>query len=267
MNYKAVRENLLTEARRQLKKEFSSAENFVIRAVGFVKTLDEAFNLTAEQLIELYNIFFPELSVVESETEKIVQIIAAFGSKEGIKKKELEKIVSKEKAERIVEFAKSSIGAKENPKQREIIAKIAKHLVEIKKLRFALVEQIENETKKFAPNLTELCSGLLAAKLIAGAGSLEKLALMPASTIQILGAEKAFFKFKRFGGKPPKHGIIFQHPLVRNAKPKNRGKIARSLASKIAIAAREDFYGKDKKLGKKLREEIEERAKGLEARR
>src|SRR5674476_1181043 len=85
---------------------------------------------------------------------------------------------------------------------------------------------------------------LLRALLIAQAGSLESLARMPASKIQVMGATKALFKHLQYGAKPPKHGIIYQHPLIRGSPLGKRGKIARTMAAKLAIAARIDFYSK-----------------------
>lgn len=118
-----------------------------------------------------------------------------------------------------------------------------------------LEDQIEGDMKKIAPNLCKLVGSSIGARLISLSGGLEKLALCPASTIQILGAEKAFFRFKKEGGRPPKHGIIFQHQLVNKAPRCLRGKIARTLAAKIAIATRADAFTKrdvSKKLGEDL---------------
>ncbi len=119
-----------------------------------------------------------------------------------------------------------------------------------------LEDQIEEDMKKIAPNICELVSSSIGARLISLSGGLEKLALSPASTIQILGAEKAFFRFKKDGGRPPKHGIIFQHPLVNKAPRGLRGKIARTLAAKIAIAARADAFTK-RDISKKLGEDLD----------
>ena len=96
----------------------------------------------------------------------------------------------------------------------------------------------------------------LSARLISLAGSLEKLSIMPASTIQVLGAQKALFAHLTDGAPPPKHGIIFQHPFIRGNKKKNRGRVARALSGNIAIAARADFFGKHN-LGKMLKEKFE----------
>jgi nucleolar protein 56 len=111
-------------------------------------------------------------------------------------------------------------------------------------LRERLAGVIQLEMREIAPNLSLLAGELLGARLMARAGSLESLARMPSSKIQVMGASKALFKHLQFGAKPPKHGIIFQHPLVRGSAPDKRGKIARTIAAKIAIAARLDFYSK-----------------------
>ncbi len=111
-------------------------------------------------------------------------------------------------------------------------------------LRERLAGVIQLEMREIAPNLSMLAGELLGARLIARAGGLESLARMPASKIQVIGASKALFKHLKFGAKPPKHGIIFQHPLVRGSAADNRGKIARTIAAKLAIAARLDYYSK-----------------------
>jgi nucleolar protein 56 len=93
------------------------------------------------------------------------------------------------------------------------------------------------------------------ARIIAKAGSLARLAMLPASTIQVLGAEKALFRALKTGARPPKHGILFQHPLIHSAPKWQRGKIARAIASKVAIAARIDYYrheGRDSSIQDRL---------------
>jgi nucleolar protein 56 len=94
-----------------------------------------------------------------------------------------------------------------------------------------------------APNVKSLVGSLLGARLISIAGNLRNLAMRPASTIQVLGAEKALFRSLKTGARPPKHGLIFQAALLHDAKRWQRGKIARALAGKLAIAARADAFG------------------------
>jgi nucleolar protein 56 len=122
--------------------------------------------------------------------------------------------------------------------------------------------QIEDDMNKIAINLSKTVGPLIGARLISLAGGITNLAVMPASTIQILGAEKALFRFKKEGGRPPKHGVIFQHPLVNRASSANRGRIARMLASKIATAAKADAFTK-RDISDHLRREIEKRVKEI----
>ena len=93
-----------------------------------------------------------------------------------------------------------------------------------------------------APNLTNIAGYLLGARLLSIAGSLPKLASMPSSTVQVIGANNALFKHLKGKAPSPKHGVIFRHPLINSAPRKLRGKIARAVASKISLAARYDCY-------------------------
>ena len=101
---------------------------------------------------------------------------------------------------------------------------------------------INEEAPKVFPEMVKLLDAQLTVRLISFAGSLAKLARLPSSTIQLLGAEKALFRHMLDGSLPPKHGILYQHPSVKGVHNKKKGKVTRSLASKVAIAAKIDFY-------------------------
>ena len=125
-----------------------------------------------------------------------------------------------------------------------------------------LEKQIEQDMQQIAPNITEMVGPLIGARLISLAGGMERLATMPSSTIQLLGAEKALFRFKKEGGKPPKHGVIFQHSQINRNPKEIRGKIARTLATKIAIAAKADAFTK-RDISKNLKEKLDKRIKEI----
>jgi len=126
----------------------------------------------------------------------------------------------------------------------------------------SLERHIENDMGNIAPNICKITGPMIGARLISLAGGLERLATMPASTIQILGAEKALFRFKKEGGKPPKHGVIFQHSYIKKAPKSNRGKIARIFASKISIASKADAFTK-RDISKDLIKDFERRMKEI----
>ncbi len=108
--------------------------------------------------------------------------------------------------------------------------------------RTRLMREVSARAEEVAPNCSALVGGLVAARLVSRAGGLKELSRMPASTIQVLGAENALFTHLRAGTPPPKHGIIFQHRRVHNAPKECRGRVARVLAAKLGIAARIDYY-------------------------
>ena len=115
----------------------------------------------------------------------------------------------------------------------------------VKSAKF-LSEYIEQNAPIIIPLTVNIVGNQLAVRLVAAAGSLSKLARMPSSTIQLLGAEKALFRHMSDGSPPPKHGYLYQHPLVRKASKKDKGKISRKLASKVSIASKIDYYGEKK---------------------
>jgi nucleolar protein 56 len=137
---------------------------------------------------------------------------------------------------------------------------LAQNLTDLYESRGILIEHIQDEAILIAPNLTNLAGALLVARLISIAGGLERLARMPASRLQVLGANRAMFRHLR-GASPPKHGVIFQHPLVHASPRRLRGRIARTFASKLAIAARIDYYSGEVREG--LAESLAGRIEGI----
>ena len=126
----------------------------------------------------------------------------------------------------------------------------------------SLEKQIENDMRKVSPNVTNLVGSLIGARLIAFSGGLKKLAMLSSSTIQVLGAEKALFRYKKEGGKPPKHGVIFQHSYINKSRKEIRGKIARIFASKISVAAKADAFTK-RNISDDLKKNLEIRIKDI----
>ena len=124
-----------------------------------------------------------------------------------------------------------------------MVQSLAKNILELFDMRKNLEEQIDIQMKEIAPNITAVLGTTVGARILAKAGSLRKLSSMPASTIQVLGAEKALFRALKTGSNPPKHGLLFQHSVVHAAPRWQRGKIARAIAAKAAIAARVDVHG------------------------
>ena len=119
---------------------------------------------------------------------------------------------------------------------------MASEIDRLARVRGRLMREVSTRADEIMPNVSALIGGLVAARLLSRAGGLSALAKMPGSTIQVLGSEQALFSHLRGGTPPPKHGIIFQHRRVHNAPREIRGRVARVLSAKLAIAARLDYF-------------------------
>lgn len=148
------------------------------------------------------------------------------------------------------------------PKSKDRIQPLHNTISTVNNEMIMLEKKIDKDMRRIAPNISEMVGSLIGARLISQAGGMERLATMPSSTIQLLGAEKALFRYKKEGGKPPKHGVIFQHSQINRSPKEIRGKIARALATKIAIAAKADAFTK-RDISKELKNNLENRIKEI----
>ncbi len=233
------------------KKEIKKAikrDTLVIQVNGAIEELDKSINILIERLREWYGLHFPEMDKIVSKHKKFAKIIEKFGSRDKIEDAELSYFKEKSMG---MEFYKDDVKA---------VQSFAKAILSLYDLREELSKYCEELLKDVAPNLTELAGPPLAAKLVSLAGGLEKLARMPSSTIQLLGAEKSLFRHLHGKGKSPKHGIIITHPYMQRVPLKHRGKVARLIASKLSIASKLDFYSKEKKW-KELKKDLEDKIK------
>jgi nucleolar protein 56 len=196
------------------------------------------------RLREWYSVHFPELDRLVEKHETYARLVLKLGDKENFTRKNLEKEdIPKNKTEQISEIAESSMGANILEIDLAQIQNLSQKILDLYKLRENMETYLEKTMDEIAPNTKAIAGSLLGARLIAIAGGLRNLAMRPASTMQVLGAEKALFRSLKTGARPPKHGLIFQHALLHDAKRWQRGKIARAIAGKLAIAVRADAFG------------------------
>ncbi|HXG07458.1 MAG TPA: hypothetical protein VNI77_09065, partial [Nitrososphaera sp.] len=211
---------------------------------------------------EWYGLHFPELDNLLQSLVAYAEIVSRAGPRENITAEILRSVgVQDKKVEIILEAARRSKGGDMTPENLAIVKRLADQVIAQSDLRRVIADHIEIAMETVAPNVKDLLTATVGARMIAKAGSLARLATLPASTIQVLGAEKALFRALKTGAKPPKHGILFQHPLIHSAPKWQRGKIARAVASKVAIAARIDYYrheGKDTLIQERLNTRISE---------
>lgn len=249
----------LALTRKKVRKAAEKRDLFIAQAINALDDVDKTINLFSSRIREWYGLHFPELDEILEEHEDYVKVVSLIGSREKISKEPLMKIGIKEDlAEKIVSAAKKSMGADITDFDIDAIRNVSNITLELFKARRRLEKYIDEAMLEVAPNVRGLVGPLLGARLISLAGGLSKLATLPASTIQVLGAEKALFRALRTGTRPPKHGVIFQYPAIHRSPRWQRGKIARALAAKLAIAARIDAFSGEYKADE-LKEELEKR--------
>jgi len=231
----------------------------VAQAIQTLDELDRTINMLMARVREWYGIHFPELDRLLEKHETYARLVVKLGSKgnftvEGLVKEE----VPASKAEGIAKVAEKSMGADLAEADLAQIQALCKEITNLYQLRQDLEKYLDGTMEEVAPNMKFLVGSLLGARLIAVSGGLTNLAKRPASTIQVLGAEKALFRSLKTGTRPPKHGLIFQHTVIHDGKRWQRGKIARALAGKLAIAARADAFG-GRHIGEELKVNFDKR--------
>ena len=217
----------------KMKEASKSEDKHLIQAINSIDEIDEAISKLIEHIREWYSLYFPEMDVIKNN-ETYIRLIAENKTKENIIKAKPE-----------VFLIDSDYDEEIDQTDLDIMNNYANSIYELQKSRKAIENYIEEKMESIAPNLKVLVGSTLGAKLISHAGGLKRLAMYPSSTVQIMGAEKALFRHLKSGDRPPKYGLIYQHPQIRGAKWWNRGKIARMLASKISLACRKDIFTKD----------------------
>jgi nucleolar protein 56 len=199
------------------------------------------------RLKEWFAWHFPEMTKIVNDNHiyaKLVNLLS--GKRENVTdelKDELTTItMDEEKSQQIIDAAKISMGMDMSETDSNQVQKWSERVVELINFRESLSDYLKERMNAVAPNLQALIGEIVGAKLIAHAGGLTNLSKYPASTIQILGAEKALFRALKTKGKTPKYGLIFNSTFIGRAGLKNKGKISRYLANKCAIASRVDCF-------------------------
>ena len=225
-------------------------------AIDAVDEIDKSINVLIMRLREWYSLHHPSLNRLVEDQELFAKILSACTGKANINKDSLESVGTPDTiTEQVVKALTGDIGAELQDSDLAVITSLAKSVNGLYQMRNELEVYISSMMETVAPNLAALAGPMIGARLISLAGSLKELARKPSSTIQVFGAEKALFRSLKTGADPPKHGIIYRVPEVNTAPFWQRGKIARSLAGKLSIAARIDAYS-DRDTGSSLREQF-----------
>jgi nucleolar protein 56 len=242
-DFQTLREKSIAAAEAAIREASSRPDLHLVQAIQALDDTDKYLNITATRASEWYGLHFPELIQMMQDNVALCKIIAEIGNRESFSPENLAgRGFTDKKVEAIISARDRSKGGTISDGDLGRVEALASLAVQLSTMRGGLNDYVESQMKRISPNVSEVAGATIGARLMAKAGGLDRLASMPASTIQILGAEKALFRSLRTGARPPKHGILFQHQAVHTAPKWQRGKIARTLANKIAIAARVDYY-------------------------
>ncbi|KAM0684152.1 Nucleolar protein 56 [Mitosporidium daphniae] len=243
------------------------SDNMIIQAIALCDQLDKDINLFSMRIKEWYSWHFPELSKIAQDNLQYAKLALLIRQRSNIQSDPsmFEKLLSivndTNLANMIVDASKISMGMEIAEADMVNINHFANKLVDLAEYRASLGNYLHNKMNVVAPNLAALIGDSVGARLISHAGSLTNLAKFPASTVQILGAEKALFRALKTRGKTPKYGLIFHSTFIGRAASKNKGRISRFLANKCSIASRLDSFSDtpDAAFGDALRQQVEQR--------
>lgn len=216
----------------------------IVQAIGLLDDLDKEINMYAMRVREWYGWHFPEMAKIVNDNMFYAKLVLRMGMRINCKKCDFSDILGDEAMElTLKKVAETSMGTEISEADLLNVRSLCTQVVSLSEYRIQLFEYLRNRMAAIAPNLTIMVGELVGARLVAHAGSLINLAKQPASTIQILGAEKALFRALKTKHDTPKYGLIFHASLIGQAAPKNKGKISRLLAAKTALAIRVDALG------------------------
>ncbi|KAF2500024.1 Nop-domain-containing protein [Lophium mytilinum] len=253
-------------SRGKVKFSIQKNDNHIIQAIATLDNLDKAVNLFSMRAREMYSWHFPELVKHVSDNQTFAACVVFIGNKSSLgddSLHDLAAIVNDDEsiAQGIIDAARVSMGRDLSETDMANILQFAERCVALAAYRKSLTHYLSSKMNVVAPNLAALIGDTVGARLISKAGSLTNLSKYPASTLQILGAEKALFRALKTKGNTPKYGLIYHSAFIGRAGTKNKGRISRFLANKCSIASRIDNFSDEptSKFGEALRKQVEER--------
>lgn len=228
-------------SRYKLKFSPDKVDTMIVQAIGLLDDLDKELNTYTMRLREWFGWHFPEMSKLIQDPVAYARTIKAMNARrENCAETNFEEVLPEEVEAQIKQAAEISMGTEISEEDVLSLMHLAEEVVQLNDYRSNLYTYLQSRMQAIAPNLTQLVGELVGARLIAHAGSLVQLAKHPASTVQILGAEKALFRALKSKKDTPKYGLIYHASLVGQAGQKTKGKMARMLAAKAALATRVD---------------------------
>ncbi|KAJ7367829.1 Nop-domain-containing protein [Mycena albidolilacea] len=259
-------------SRFKLKFSPDKVDTMIVQAIALLDDLDKEINIYAMRVKEWYGWHFPEMAKIIVDNIAYAKVIRLMGFRTNASSTSFAAILPEDLEEVLKAAAEISMGTEISDSDIAHIHSLCDQVISISAYRTQLAEYLRNRMNAIAPNLTVLVGELVGARLISHAGSLLSLAKHPASTVQILGAEKALFRALKTKHDTPKYGLIYHASLIGQAPPKLKGKMARMVATKAALSIRvdalTDMDGKSEptssSIGIENRAKLESRLRALE---
>ncbi|CAG8523379.1 4891_t:CDS:2, partial [Acaulospora morrowiae] len=252
-------------SRAKVKFNVNRADNMIIQAITLLDQLDKDINTFAMRVREWYSWHFPELVKIINDNHQYSVLAKFIQNKSKLTEDRLDDLIEitgdESKAKQIIDAARSSMGTDISALDMINIEHFADRVINLANYRKQLHEYLLSKMSNVAPNLSALIGEIVGARLISHAGSLTNLSKCPASTVQILGAEKALFRALKTKSNTPKYGLIYHSSFIGRAGTKNKGRISRFLANKCTIASRIDCFTEKptSKFGEAFKTQVEER--------
>merc|ERR1711884_68376 len=257
-------------SRAKVKFNVHKSDNMIIQSIALLDQLDKDVNTFSMRIREWYSYHFPELVKIVPDNYTFAKCVKVIKNRKELSEEAIaaleEVVMDSAKAKAVVDASKTSMGMDISQVDLMNIEMFANRVVALAEYRKQLAKYLGDKMGNVAPNLAALIGDVVGARLISHAGSLTNLAKYPASTVQILGAEKALFRALKKKGNTPKYGLIFHSSFIGRAAAKNKGRISRFLANKCSIASRIDCFSESSTnvFGSKLKEQVEDRLKFFE---
>ena len=252
-------------SRSKVKFNVHKNDNHIIQQIATLDALDKGINAGCMRVREWYGWHFPELIKIESDNVTYAKLVLAIGDKASLSDERLHDLAAilnedGDKAQAIIDAAKISMGQAISAADVEMVKSFATSVTNMAAYRRILSDSLDKKMNGVAPNLQCILGTPVAARLISHAGSLTNLAKYPASTLQILGAEKALFRALKTKGNTPKYGLIYQSTFIGRSGVRHKGRISRYLANKCSIASRIDNFTENpnSRFGEVLRQQLED---------
>ncbi|GME72935.1 unnamed protein product [Ambrosiozyma monospora] len=253
-------------SRAKVKFSVQKNDNHIIQAIALLDQLDKDINTYSMRVKEWYGWHFPELAKIVPDNYTYAKLVLFIKDKASLTDESLHDVAALMNddagvAQRVIDAARISMGQDISEQDMDNVLTFAQRTVSISDYRKSLFKYLTDKMHTVAPNLSELIGEVVGARLISHAGSLTNLSKQAASTVQILGAEKALFRALKTKGNTPKYGLIYHSSFIGKAAPKNKGRISRYLANKCSIASRIDNYSDEPNnvFGQILKKQVEER--------